>query len=108
MLNRAPLLEIHRCDRAADHKLAFLWLSAIALIALMTSGCGPATPEAKVQERASVEFNCPADQIVAKPVDAPATRRIEASGCGREAVYVNVAPPGDSDNWVLDSPNRAE
>lgn len=85
MSNRAPLL----------------LLSAVAFVA-----CGPATPEAKVQERASVEFNCPADQIAAKVVDAPAARRIEASGCGREAVYVNVARPGESDNWVLGSPNN--
>jgi hypothetical protein len=82
-------------------------MSALAL-ALALVACGPATPEAKVQERASVEFNCPADQIEAKRLDDPKLRRIEASGCGREAVYVNVAPEGDSDNWVLDSPNRAE
>jgi hypothetical protein len=79
--------------------------SAIAL-ALTLAACGPSTPEGKVAERAGLEFHCPPDQIQAKPLDAPTLRRYEASGCGREAVYVNAAPEGAGDNWVLDSPNN--
>ncbi|MCK6587899.1 MAG: hypothetical protein HUU21_32985 [Polyangiaceae bacterium] len=81
-------------------------LSLSAGIAL--AACGPSTPEAKVQERAAIDFNCSPAEITAKPLDAPTLRRFEASGCGREAVYVNAAPAGGGDNWVLDSPNRAE
>jgi hypothetical protein len=79
------------------HRSILFLFTAIALM-----GCGPSTPEAKVQERAAMDFNCSAGQIVAKPLDAPTLRRYQASGCGREAVYVKT---GD-DNWVLDSPNR--
>lgn len=82
---------------------ALFLFPAIALI-----GCGPGTPEAKVQERAGLDFNCPPDQITATPLDAPTLRRFEANGCGREAVYVNAAPAGGGDNWVLDSPSRSE
>jgi hypothetical protein len=84
------------------HPRSILYLfTAIAIV-----GCGPSTPEAKVQERAAIDFNCSAGEIAAKPLDAPTLRRFEASGCGREAIYVNAARPGEGDNWVLDSPNR--
>ncbi len=83
------------------HRSILLLFPAIAIV-----GCGPSTPEAKVQERAALDFNCSAGEIAAKPLDAPTLRRFEASGCGREAIYVNAARAGEGDNWVLDSPNR--
>jgi hypothetical protein len=79
----------------------FVFSAAIAL-----SGCGPSTPEGKVAARAATEFNCSAEEISATSVDAPANRKYKASGCGREAVYVNAAPEGADDNWVLDAPNQ--
>jgi hypothetical protein len=85
------------------HRSILFLLTAIGLF-----GCGPSTPEAKVQARAAQDFNCSAEEITAKPLDAPAKRKFEASGCGREAVYVNASPPGGGDNWVLDSPSRGE
>jgi hypothetical protein len=81
------------------HRSILILFPAVALL-----GCGPSTPEAKVQERAGIDFNCSAGQITAKPLDAPTMRRFEASGCGREAVYVKT---GD-DNWTLDAPGRGE
>lgn len=85
------------------HQSGLLLFSAMLLV-----GCGPSTPEAKVQERAALDFNCSAGQIAVKPLEAQKKPRYEASGCGREAVYVNAARPGEGDNWVLDSPSRGE
>lgn len=78
------------------------------LTALVLAGCGPATPEARVVERAAVEFHCDEGQIQAKVLDPPATRHIEAKGCGREAVYINAAPEGQGENWVLEPPNSGQ
>ena len=102
-MNRSFCAGLHRSILLLLPATALALVTAAALVA-----CGPATPEGRVAERASLEFHCPADQIVAKPLDPPTRSRYEASGCGREAVYVNVAPAGDGENWVLGSPNASE
>lgn len=84
-----------------SHRYMLLLGSVIAL-----AGCGPATPEARVQERAAVEFHCSEGQIEVHAEDAPTKSRMKATGCGREAVYINVGKSGAEENWVLAPPNQ--
>jgi hypothetical protein len=75
----------------------------LAITFLMAAGCA-ATFE-QLQARAAIDLDCRPEAITAQAVDAET--RI-ASGCGKQAVYIESCMRGNHSDctWSLNSPVR--
>jgi hypothetical protein len=67
-------------------------------VALFSAGCGASLEQ--LRNRASVDLGCQASNVAVHPIDAAT---MSASGCGKQAIYVEQFNDSRHSTWLLNS-----